>query len=320
MDWVTAFVRLCGSLKSYIKQFHPRGLKWNPSGVSPEQAFEEAKAESTTGDGSKAPPSAPAGGAPPPPPPPMPSQLDLQPPSTQTTSSGASDSMGAVFQDLNRGEAVTSGLRKVEKGQMTHKNPALRAQEPAAPARSDSSGSNRGKSPAPNRKPDSMRTKKPPRKQLDGNKWTVEHYENGTSPIEIDAEKQHSILVSRCKSTTIRVNGKANAISIDNCSRLDLIIDSLVSSVEVINVGNFRMQVLGTLPTVQLDKVDVATLFLSKESIDTEVLTSKCSSVNVTLPPASEQDDSVECPVPEQIKSYIKNGQLVSEIVKSEGM
>jgi hypothetical protein len=32
-----------------------------------------------------------------------------------------------VFAELNRGEDVTKGLRKVDKSEMTHKNPALRA-------------------------------------------------------------------------------------------------------------------------------------------------------------------------------------------------
>lgn len=83
--------------------------------------------------------------------------------------------MGAVFDDLNKGEAVTKGLKKVDASQMTHKNPSLRASAPV-PTRSDSNGSLRSKSPAPpgkKPKPESMRTKKPPKKELDGNKWIV---------------------------------------------------------------------------------------------------------------------------------------------------
>ena len=32
-----------------------------------------------------------------------------------------------MFADLNRGEEVTKGLRKVDRSEMTHKNPSLRA-------------------------------------------------------------------------------------------------------------------------------------------------------------------------------------------------
>jgi adenylyl cyclase-associated protein len=80
--------------------------------------------------------------------------------------------MGAVFDELNRGADVTKGLKKVDTSQMTHKNPSLRANA-MVPARSDSNGSLRGKSPAPPRKPDGMRTKKPPKMELDGSKWII---------------------------------------------------------------------------------------------------------------------------------------------------
>jgi len=80
--------------------------------------------------------------------------------------------MNAVFGDLNKGADVTKGLRKVDASQMTHKNPSLRANAPI-PTRSDSSL--RGKSPAPGKKPkpEAMRTKKPPKMELDGNKWII---------------------------------------------------------------------------------------------------------------------------------------------------
>jgi len=113
--------------------------------------------------------------------------------------------------------------------------------------------------------------------------------------------------------------GKANAISIDNCSRTNLVIDSLISSVDVIKSPNFALQVLGTLPTILLDQVDGASIYLGKDSLNTEIFTSKCSSVNVNLPPKSDDDDYRECPLPEQLRTYIKDGQLVSEIVEHAG-
>lgn len=220
--------------------------------------------------------------------------------------------MGAIFDQLNRGESVTAGLKKVDKTQMTHKNPDLRAGSTVSSSASKAAAPTTTTKAAPTQS-------RPPRKELDGNKWSIENYENTKTPIEIDAERNHSILITRCNTTTIRVNGKANAVSIDNCNRLDIIVDSLVSSVSIVGSKNFRMQVLGALPSVQLDKVDGATIYLSQDSLNAEVYTSKCSSINVTLPPVREQDDSVEVPVPEQIRSWVENGRLISEIVKQEG-
>ena len=234
--------------------------------------------------------------------------------------------MGAVFEQLSKGEAVTAGLRKVDPASQTHKNPSLRAGAVVPPTRSDSqssaaSVSGRGKSPIPSKKPkpESMRTKKPPRKELDGNKWIIENFDSPEAVIEIDAQIYHSILITRCNKTNIRVLNKANAISIDSSSHVSLIIDSLVSAVDVIKTPRFEMQVLGTLPTIMLDQVDNATVYLSQESLHTEVFTSKCTSVNINVPGQQEEDDYRECPLPEQIKTVIKGGKALSEIVEHAG-
>ena len=234
--------------------------------------------------------------------------------------------MGAVFADLSRGEAVTKGLKKVDPSQQTHKNPSLRsgAVVGSEPQRSNSltsqSSGGRGKSPLPARKPDSMRTKKPPRKELDGNKWFIENYDSAPGGVvELEATLQQSILITKCTKTTFRIHGKANAISIDSSSQVGLVIDSLVSSVEVIKVPRFEMQVLGTLPTILLDQVDGASIYMSPNSLETEIFTSKCTGVNINVPGKTEDDDYKECAVPEQIKTVIKHGQALSEIVEHAG-
>ena len=90
----------------------------------------------------------------------------------------------------------------------------------------------------------------------------------------------------------------------------------MVSSIDVIKCPRFALQVVGTLPTLLLDQVDGATVYLGKDSLNTEVLSSKSSSVNINLP---VDDDYVENPVPEQIRTYIKDGKLVNEIVAHAG-
>ncbi|RFU24619.1 hypothetical protein B7463_g11717, partial [Scytalidium lignicola] len=264
--------------------------------------------------------------APPPPPPPGP-----PPPAAkfeeENKPAPAASGLNAVFSELNKGEAVTKGLRKVSASEMTHKNPSLRAGA-TVPTRSDSRSSvssvglGRGKSPAPpgkKPKPENMRTKKPPVKKLDGNKWFIENFENESQPIEIEASLQHSILISRCNKVTIMVKGKANAISIDNSPRLSLIVETLVSSVDVIKSSNFALQVLGTLPTILMDQVDGAQIYLSKESTHTEVFSSKCSGLNLNIIKA-EDEDYKEVPLPEQIRTYVnKDGKVVSEIVEHAG-
>lgn len=78
---------------------------------------------------------APTGGTPPPPPPPPPPPAAA--PSAAAVPAGGA---AAVFAELNRGEDVTKGLRKVDKSEMTHKNPALRASSVVPASTSSPSG------------------------------------------------------------------------------------------------------------------------------------------------------------------------------------
>lgn len=320
IQYIQAYYLIFKSLAAYLKKHYPKGLTWNQeSGIDAQEALRQIKSGASGQTAPPAPPPPPVptlnvpGGVPPPPPP---------PPGAPPAPVAAAPDMSAVFAQLNQGDAITSGLRKVDKSEMTHKNPSLRAGA-TVPERPSSQGSiSRSKSPAPSKKPkpESMRTRKPPRKELEGNKWLLENFDNPGGIIEISAQQNQSILISRCNKTIVKVNNKANAISIDNCNGLSIIVDSLVSSLDVIKSAKFALQIDGVVPTLLLDQVDGATIYLGQQSLATEVFSSKCTAVNVMLPPKEgTDDDTKECPVPEQIKSYVKDGVLVSEIVEHAG-
>lgn len=327
MEYIQSYYRIFTKLIAYLQEHYPRGLTWNKDGIDAMSALKQIQSGPTAAKGASAPPPPPPlptfdlGGGPPPPPPPPPGALTGDKPAA----SGGND-MSAVFEQLNQGSAVTTNLRKVDKSEMTHKNPNLRASS-TVPERSDSqtsvtSSNSRSKSPLPSKKPkpESMRVKKPPRKELDGNKWYIEHFENTSEVIEIPAQLMHSIMISRCNKVVIKVTSKANAISIDNCTNLSIIVDSLVSSIDVIKAPKFALQIDGVVPSVMFDQVDGGIVYLSQQSLNTDILTSKCSGMNVVLPPKEGTDeDDKECPLPEQFKSYVKNGALVHEIVEHAG-
>ncbi|KAH0369033.1 adenylate cyclase-associated protein, partial [Aureobasidium melanogenum] len=331
--YVQAYYAIWKNLQSYIRSHYAAGVTWNAQGMDLAKALKDAKSTSTSSSQSApapAPPGAAGGPPPPPPPPPLPTfDNPPPPPGPPPAAKPSGGDMGAVFDQLNRGESVTAGLRKVDKSEMTHKNPSLRAGSTVADRKGSQDSINRSRSRGPELKPkpDSIRgkgiaqpaPKKEPKKELDGNKWIIENFEDADAPIEIEVSATQSILITKCKNATIRLIGKANAISIDNSPRTNLVIDDLISSVDVIKCPNFALQVLGTLPTVMLDQVDGASIYLSKESLNTEIYTSKCASINVNLPPQTEQDDYKECPLPEQFRTYIKDGKLVSEIVEHAG-
>ncbi|KAI2613820.1 adenylate cyclase associated N terminal-domain-containing protein [Hypoxylon fragiforme] len=315
VEWIQAFYQVFRDLTDYVKQYYPNGIPWNPSGQPAAEVANTIDSTPAAGAGAPPPPPPPAaGGAPPPPPPGPPPVLQIKEQAAPSKPEGIS----AVFSELNKGESVTRGLRKVDKSEMTHKNPSLRAGSTV----SDHDSSSRGKSPAPGKKPkpESMRLKKPPKKELDGNKWIIENFEKAPIPIEIEADMTHSILISRCNQTTIVIKGKANAITVENTQRLSIVIDSLVSTVDVVKSSNFALQVLGNLPTILLDQLDGAQIYLSKESTSTRIFSSKSAGINVNVLSGPE-DDYKEIPLPGQICSYFddEKGDMVNEIVDHAG-
>ncbi|KKY37527.1 putative adenylyl cyclase-associated protein [Diaporthe ampelina] len=312
VEWIQSFHQIFKDLSEYIKQYFPSGIPWNAQG-EPVQEVVKAASTSTAPASAPAPPPPAAGGPPPPPPPGPPPVLQIN--EKKAAPKPAAGGLDAVFSELNKGEAVTAGLRKVDRSEMTHKNPSLRASSTVSDA-------SRGKSPAPGKKPkpESMRAKKPPIKTFEGNKWTIENFEKEAKPIEIEASLSHSILISRCNNATIIVKGKANAVTIDNTNRLNLIVDTLVSSVDVVKSQNFALQVLGTIPTVMLDSVDGAQVYFSKESTASRIIHSKSAGINLNVI-SGPDDDYVEVPLPGQISSYYdpEKRTLVDEIVSHAG-
>jgi adenylyl cyclase-associated protein len=129
-----------------------------------------------------------------------------------------------------------------------------------------------------------------------------------------------SVLISRCNNTTIILKGKANQVTVENSTRLSLVVDTLVSTVDVVKAQNFALQVIGTLPTILLDQVDGGQIYFSKESIGTQVFTSKSSGINLNIL-SGPDDDYKEIPLPSQICSYYDEdrGDLVNEIVAYAG-
>lgn len=69
------------------------------------------------------------------------------------------------------------------------------------------------------------------------------------------------------------------------------------------------------------DQIDGGQVYLNAGSMDAEILTSKCTAINIVLPPQEDVEDSdaKECPIPEQIRTTIKDGAIFSEIVDHVG-
>lgn len=305
LAWARSFSALLDTLQRYVKQWHTTGVAWDPKGAPAPDSMPAPGA---------------AAAAPPPPPPAPPAGGDAG------GGSGSGGGHAALLASLNQGGAITSGLRKVDASEQTHKNPSLRAQPAAPPQRSPSPSKRPG--PPVKAKPAGFSRaapaaaaaqKKPPKLELEGNKWVVEHHEDARDLSITGTALSHTVHVFNCRNCVLRVSGKINALSMVNCSRTAVVLDSVVSSASVTSSPGFELQVTGSCPTVQVDTTDGGNVFLSKQCMDSvEVVTAKTSALNISIP-TGEDGDFVERPVPEQMRSRVVDGKLVTEIVEHAG-
>ncbi|TWW65794.1 Adenylyl cyclase-associated protein 1 [Takifugu flavidus] len=277
VDWVKAYLSIWTDLQSYIKQHHTTGLSWSKSGPVASAS------------------AAPAGGCPPPPPMPPPPSMDIS--KSSGGGGGAADNRNALFASINKGGDITKGLRHVTDDKKTHKNPNLRGQAPvpAGP------------------KPYSASTL-PPVLELDGKKWKVENHEGAENLVISETELKQVVYAFKCNKSTLQVKGKLNSITLDNCKKMGLVFDHVVGIVEIINCKDVKIQVMGKVPTISINKTDGCHVYLSSDSLSCEIISAKSSEMNVLVP--GKDGEFTELPVPEQFKTVWDGSKLVTTVTE----
>ncbi|KAI8990309.1 adenylate cyclase associated N terminal-domain-containing protein [Pilobolus umbonatus] len=309
VEWAQSFLAFIESLAGFVKAQFTVGLSWNSTGEKPENMIGKSLANEHDGT-SSIPPPPPVSDIPPPPPPPPPMVIP------EGEASSKPQGAAAVFAEINKGSSVTAKLRKVDKSEMIHKNPSLRqgsvVSAPGSPPK-------RQGPPTPN-KPDKYILKKAAKTSLEANKWVVENHENNSSVLIEDTAINQAVYIYNCKNSTICIKGKVNAVTIDSCVKCGIAVDSTVSTVDIVNCKSFALQVFNVTPTIAIDKCDSGEIYLSKNCLGVEILSAKSTSLNVLLPEGDADDaEFKEVPVPEQFKTTIVDGKLVTVTIEHTG-
>jgi len=284
VDWVTAFNGFLKDLQPYIKKSHTTGLTWNPKG---------GEAQAASSDSSPPPPPP---GLPPPPP------ADLF--QSSTPSKSKAPDMGGVLASLSKGEDVTKGLKKVT-SDMKSKNRDPNEKSSVVPA---SSGPK-----APSKSETKPAVTKPPKFTLEGNKWCVEYQVKNREIVISDPEPKQTVYIYKCSESTIQIKGKVNAITLDDCSKTAVVFENAIASFEMVNCKSVEVQVVGSVPSVAIDKTSGCQLYLSPNALRTVITTSKSSEMNILF--TDQSNEMVELAIPEQYQTHIHNGKLVTEVV-----
>jgi len=278
-DYVACYVNFMKELQSFIKKYHTTGTTWNPQGG-------DAKPGASTSTST-------------------PTEKPTAPTQTSAPAPTKGPNPSDLFSALNKGGDITGGLKKVADDQKTHKNPNLRAGS-VVPAK-DQKETSAPKSAATNKWAGT------PKMELQGNKWAVEFQMNNPNVVISETEMKQTVYIYRCKNTTVQVKGKINSISLDDCEKVGVVFENVLGNVEAVNCKSIQLQAIGKVPTISIDKTHGGQIFLSKESLEVEIVTSTSSELNVSIPQTN--DEMTETAIPEQFKSSIKGGKLHTEHV-----
>jgi len=222
--------------------------------------------------------------------------------------------MGAVFDAISKGTDVTSGLKKVDRSLMTHKNPALREQPGLAPKEKKEAGSKKSAAAAP-------AAKKPASMELTKGTWFCENYEDKSDLVIPDIEIKQSVYIAKCRNCNIVIPEKCKTISIDGCFRVSVTFKSVVSSVELFNSQRCQVEVTEYCPSVAIDKSDGCSVILLKTAFSNppQLVTSKISECNLQVPGATDDADPIEIAIPEQFVTLISKEKKLSTTPMSHG-
>lgn len=292
IEFCNTFKTLISELMAYVKEHHTTGVTWNPKGIDAKD-YDPNSAASTAPASSSAP---------------APTAATVKGPAAASSSSTASSDAGAVkadlFAALNKDAAITSGLKKVTKEMQTWRS-EFKADE-AAPV------------PAPKAAPKpaaaaAVVMKYPPKLHFAASKWQVEYQtaEQGVVNIEIQ-DKKETVYILGCVGATIAIQGKCKSIVVDGCKRTRVTFQSAMASCEVVNCQRMQIVVEESVSAVAIDKTDGIVVTLPRSSLNTEVVASKSSEMNLSWP--DENGDMVEKPIPEQYVHRIKGMSVTADV------
>jgi len=305
--YVKALKELLTSLAEFTRSNFKMGITWNVKGGD-YSSFKPGQGGSSSSSSSGAPSAPPLAPSAPPLAPSLPEET-----SAPSSSSGSGGGMSAVFASINAGQESGSatqafGLKHVSK-EMKSKNISAPALNPKEKKDKELKAAKALIA--------SEKKKGTPRVALDKGTWIVENYDDQQLLEVPDVQMKQAVYVSNCTNCYIKVPDKAKQITMDRCTKVILEFKSVVSTFEIVNSTGCKVQINEYCPSVAIDKTQGFSVILLADAYKNppDIITSNVSELNLVHPGATEKDDPIEIPLPEQhLTKIIDNKGKVAKL------
>jgi len=136
--------------------------------------------------------------------------------------------------------------------------------------------------------------------------------------VKVDDIKT-GVFIGDCKGPgfAVIIEGRIKNLTVSNCTDVGVIVDNVVTTVEVINCKKTAVQAKEAAGSYIVDKSDRTTIYVPEASVKEKVVVVSCMSTSTNvMHPTPDGEDTVENAVPDQIQSTFKLGEKpVHEVV-----
>lgn len=116
-----------------------------------------------------------------------------------------------------------------------------------------------------------VKTRGPPTTKYEshGFKWSVQDYIEGVTTVEV-ADPKQSVYIYNCAAATIDIKGKGKSVILDGCKKTQVLLDEMISSVEVVNSVGVKVQV-----SIEINTSLIHLIILGRPRTKVRLITSK---------------------------------------------
>ena len=158
-------------------------------------------------------------------------------------------------------------------------------------------------------------TKREPKTTKNDKVVDCSYYVGQTLKFEGDDVKMSlAFNLTRSENTNLIINGKVKGMQIEGCKNCAVIVEEVVTAIELLNCEGVKIQIIKKANQVIIDKTSQTTLYLSEEGKGIKVLTTNSKTTVISFPAKEVDDngnDSRQIPVVETWQTVIKDDKLV---------
>lgn len=114
-------------------------------------------------------------------------------------------------------------------------------------------------------------------------RWLIQNQKNNHNLVLTSARKEEEIFINNCENCTIVIESLVNVIRLDTCRTVTTLFKN-ASKVEVAVCEDCNMHCFEKVSNLNLASCDNCCIYLSDKSLDSIIMTTKCSGINVEFP------------------------------------